>query len=114
MNHMRITAIRAAVLATVIAFAPQARSKECKVQFIRNANGIGDPPTRKIPGVVARAGEVRSGATQYTVFKPSGITAVCFRGGYCYSPASAVKLENCKIDQSRKEEDSYSTIYYLQ
>jgi hypothetical protein len=89
-------------------------AKECKVKFNDKAYAIGDPPTQKISGVIANKGEIRNGATQYTIFKPSGISAICFRGGYCYTPAKAVKLLDCSVDYSgTKEEDSYSTIYYF-
>ena len=106
--------IKAAALIAAIALGSPAISTECKVKFIENAYGIGDPPTMKIPGVIAKAGEVRSGATQFTVFKPSGITAICFRGGYCYAPASAIKLLTCRVGfDGKKDEDEYSTIYYF-
>ena len=105
---------RLLLLTATLAFCVPSMAKGCTVRFTDKAYGIGDPPTKRIPGVIENKGTVRSGATQYTIFKPSGISAICFRGGYCFTPAKAVELLDCSVDYSgTKEEDSYSIIYYL-
>ena len=107
---MKLLSRRILILGVLLAGANPipAFAKECKVHFLSNARA------REDRTVIALKGETRYGATQYVVDKISGASSICFHGGYCYEPASAIKLVGCTVDwKGYKSEDVDEKIYYL-